>query len=529
MSPSLKQWRWNAIFLIALCAPMALVWSLAVFPSQDGPVHLYYVDVLRALLTHSHQYGSYFEIRALLTPYTFHYYTLVVLETVFSAVTSEKILLCLYIGLFGFAFKYLVESVTAPGTAWPLLAIPFCLNRLVYMGFFNYSFGVALTLFMAGYWLRSQERFDARRIAGLFAGLVVLLLTHPIPVAVLLLFMGIHLLIEVLRATSGVVSALRLHARKLAALAAMGALAGIWVLRFIGHPQGPEIDADSAIGFRHWINLEWKLWPLVPLTTRAYRWGLIALLAAAAITLLLAVARQRRIAISSRAMALASASFLCFLLFALMPEWVGGGAFVRERFPIFFVLFLLAAAAAAAPAIRWSYAPGVIALAVLCLTLGLQYRRAEPMAADLQRLLLADPSQPSTAGMLLQGKSPLELDLNFDPYYWAGAHYFRRSHAILLNAPWLDVPIYMLRPSQPAPWNYLDPQPETAYVSSHAGCGSPRLDFAVLVGSEVPHGVDSAIRGHCLVPAARAGQRVTIYTRNSLTAACCPQTTNAAY
>src|SRR4051812_1465568 len=115
----------NAVFVVALFAPMALVCSLPVFPTQDGPLHLYYADVFRALLFHSNQYGGYFEIRSLVTPYAFQYYLLIALQTFFSAVVSEKVLLCIYIGLFGWSFKYLVESVTEHAGVWPLAALPF--------------------------------------------------------------------------------------------------------------------------------------------------------------------------------------------------------------------------------------------------------------------------------------------------------------------------------------------------------------------------------------------------------------------
>jgi hypothetical protein len=489
-------------------------------------MHLYYIDVLRALLTHSHDYAGYFAIRALLTPYSLHYYSLLAMERVFSPVTSEKILICMYIVLFGWAFKYLVESVARPGGAWALLGLPFCLHRLVYMGFFNYCFGVALTLLLAGYWIRWHSRLDGRRIALLGGGFVLLLLTHPIPVAVLLLLFGLVLAMELLQdriegqAWSAI---LRGHLREMAVVCGMALTAGLWVLRFVEKPHGPELDTEAGTSIPHWMNLELKLWPVVPITSHAYRGVLIVFVFVVAVTLILAVARKRGRVLSPRVAALLVTSVACFLLFAFVPEWINGGAFFRERFPIFFVLLLLACAAAAAPSVRWSYVPGIFALVALASTLMLQWQRTSQIAAQLRPLLAADSSLPrSGSGLILADRGPLDPDLSFDPYFWAAAHYFRQSHAILLNAPWLDLPINILRLSHPDPWNYLDPYPETKYVSSQSGCRVPHVDFAIWVGTKAASGrIDSVIRSYCLSPSARAGERLLIYRKNGGMPGCC--------
>jgi len=150
-----RLWNWAAIALLA-CTTLVLLAS-PVFPSQDGPVHLYYVDVLRGLLTHSAPYVQHFAIKNWVTPYALEYYSLLALETVFSAAVSEKLLLCAYIFAFGLGFRYLVESVAGRGSPWTLAGIPFCMNLLVYMGFLNYSMAVALLLFLCGFSFRGAS------------------------------------------------------------------------------------------------------------------------------------------------------------------------------------------------------------------------------------------------------------------------------------------------------------------------------------------------------------------------------------
>src|ERR1039457_7576946 len=88
-------WGWAANALL-VCTAMVVL-TAPVFPSQDGPVHLYYVDVIRSLLTHSGPYAGYFEIKGLLTPYSLEYFALLVLEMAFPPALSEKLLVCCYI------------------------------------------------------------------------------------------------------------------------------------------------------------------------------------------------------------------------------------------------------------------------------------------------------------------------------------------------------------------------------------------------------------------------------------------------
>ena len=130
-----RWWTWTALALLAGTALIPL--GTPLFPTQDGPVHLYYVDVLRGVLTHSAPYAQHFRIKRLLTPYALEYYCLLALEFVFSPGWSEKLLVVGYIFAFGMGFRYLVESVAEKGSPWTLAGIPFCLHMLLYMGFLN--------------------------------------------------------------------------------------------------------------------------------------------------------------------------------------------------------------------------------------------------------------------------------------------------------------------------------------------------------------------------------------------------------
>ena len=275
MQPGSKYWNWA--FLALLAATALILWAAPVFPSQDGPAHLYYVDVLRGVLTHSAPYAQYFRIKSLLTPYVLEYYSLLALELIFPAATSEKVLLCGYVLLFGFGFRYLVESVAERRSPWILVGLPFCMHALVYLGFLNYSFGVALLLFQCGLWIRYAHSLTARRIAILLAGLALMAITHPVPVAVFLVFAGLHWLADVAFETK----AFRPRLNTLLLLIFMGiaAAAGQPVYRSFSQSLPPVPSYASVYGPFATIAAELQLHVVAPFTSLAYRAVLMALLA----------------------------------------------------------------------------------------------------------------------------------------------------------------------------------------------------------------------------------------------------------
>jgi hypothetical protein len=61
---------------------------------------------------------------------------------------------------------------------------------------------------------------------------------------------------------------------------------------------------------------------------------------------------------------------------------------------------------------------------------------------------------------------------------WAGVHYFRRSHAILANMPWMDQTHILMSPLHESQWSYLDPDAEAAKF----GGSTSEFDFILVDG-----------------------------------------------
>ncbi len=68
--------RWSVVNLVFWTFLLLYSWwvfSLPLFPSQDGPMHLYYVHVISRLLAGDPSFAHYFSIRTPLPPYAIHY------------------------------------------------------------------------------------------------------------------------------------------------------------------------------------------------------------------------------------------------------------------------------------------------------------------------------------------------------------------------------------------------------------------------------------------------------------------------
>ena len=138
-----------------------LVFSARPFPSEDGPLHLYYVEVVRNLLAHTGSLNQFFEFKHIPPPYLFQYTTLLFLETFVDAVTAEQILLASYVLWFSFAVYYLARSLGENWIYACLFAMPLAMNLTLYLGFVNFTASVATCLLLIGFWNRTLSTLDA--------------------------------------------------------------------------------------------------------------------------------------------------------------------------------------------------------------------------------------------------------------------------------------------------------------------------------------------------------------------------------
>src|ERR1700761_1885586 len=179
--------RRSASLLFACLTGVFCLWalSLPLFPTQDGPMHKYYVHVLASLLAGSHDYTAYV-IRHPLPPYATHYAILLGLTRFISFDLAEKILICLIFLCTAYGVRYCARAMGPAGDWLSLCMVPLVLHWSLVMGFLNYSLAAGLFFLAAGLWCRATEQL--RLWLFFVLACFLLALTHPIPLLLLIVF-----------------------------------------------------------------------------------------------------------------------------------------------------------------------------------------------------------------------------------------------------------------------------------------------------------------------------------------------------
>ena len=480
----------RGLFYFLLVLTVAVTLLQRAFPTQDGPLHLYYADVLANLLRGTGAYSHYYQIKHLFPPYAFEPYLMVALNLVFAPLLSEKLLVSIYIVGFCLGFRYLVHSVDPENEVVPLFAVPLAMHKLLFMGFYNFCYGTAAALFVIGFWLRYYDRLTGRRSAIFLALIALLASMHPVPLFITLLFIAAQLSLSVaerFRTAAGTVvervrTALTTSMRPISyALVAASSL--VWISLFTSKSKLGFFDPDPKR-----LKTFVRLGAVTPFLAPAYRALLAVLilgLVAAAAVRVLRTARSGKL----QDLSLPLMAVGCIVAYLVVPWEINNGAHFPERFPI----FGLACTAAVAAGLRLSrIAERRIAVAVtgiVCLTIAWQAAEKHRIIEDLASAYDAPILPGRLHGAIVAGvpiNDRNELPYNFLPDYWAAAHYFRRAHAAFLNDAWLDAPIQMLKPRTEGRCSYSDTFPMLDCLSDTSAGG--RLAPDVLAAADAGGG-----------------------------------------
>jgi hypothetical protein len=448
-----KSHRSGYIFLGMVLAFSAWILSLPLMPTQDGPMHRYYVHALDSILTHQHTYDAY-EIRHPFPPYATHYFSLLALSHLFSLDLAEEIFVVLMVVCFAYGLRYCARSLGPSGDTVSLFVAPLLLGWTVMMGFFNYSLGVGLLLWAAGLWQQARTR-PWLWIA--FVSVVCLLtVTHPIPLLILIALCTLDLLLRFFWQRGQVAAnwpsiaaiVFLLFAFSFPAASIDRTRSASTFAAFGLHPQQLAkqialfgLSPYYAASLRAWINL--------------YRVSLYLVLAGSFLLGALSLrdalrARAQRKQTANLSQTFFLSALLLAALLTVLPDYVNGSGFFGTRMMVLVWVGLMAAAAGyrqlSARAETWLTAVAVLFALISLVTAEVYFR---PIARDLHAL--EQESLPSARqGIVLLGPhlddyARRARQVAFDPYAWAGALPFTRADDVILDSPWIDQKITPLQ------------------------------------------------------------------------------------
>ena len=463
-------WR-NVLFEFVWCAAvisqLIIVFSADLFPSLDGPIHLYYVDVIRGLLNHTAPYSSVFTLRSPLPPYPFQYASMLLLEKLFSPFAAEKVLLGLYVLWFAITTRYLARSIGPGWRVASVMSLVLTLHSCVYMGFFNYCLAVPTALGLIGFWMRNAQQLTLIKGAVFALGFLTLATMHPVAVLVLIGYIAFHSAFLFGRTYKACEPPSLLYALRNCSAVLLPLLLsvpiGLWLLSVRQSvPLSAIPHQDTAV--RRLISAA-GLWPVIPVTSAYYRHMLMGVFAGAWLLALIQIWRKHRVRvlIVFRG-ALISTTALMLLLYSVVPPEINGNGYFPVRFCIFASLMMLSALALADFPM---FAGNVLMAAVLlCVvnTLKMSPLHRE-FARQIKPLLVGRMAFPSTELTIVAedcGAPPTMCpECGFSPYFHAGTHFARNSQAIYTGLPWATLSMTPVKQRGDYLWGGIIPSCKT--------------------------------------------------------------------
>ena len=460
-----KRDRGTPALLVYLLIPtLFCIWvlSMPVFPSLDGPMHLYLVEIFRQLLTHTPGvYSDTYFIKHYLPPYSIYYYGLAGLSSVVSMETADKLMVCCFFVTFALGARSLSRAVGGEEKWAPFLSLPLLMNWPLMMGFVNYSLGTSLACFALATWCRGIGQPGKGRRVVFVALMTLTLLTHPVPWIFAISFIAFDLCVRVLRYRFVKLrGAAKNEAHYLGldfGAAFFSSLGALYLAHFKNAPKAGEAVAGSRAKQTYAKTVLLKLHDFGRThgitvfeghRTLAYR---LALLVLFAVALWLGVSHFRR-AIRSGRWTLTetwmSFGLLFLLVLPLLPSNINGGLFFAERLTVLLYLTIMVAAAGALQEKTQLAAALALSSAAISLSsLALSIRYISPLSRDIATVWTAPRVSTDKPGLLIRLKeAPFPPELAYDGLTWAGAHYFRRNGYLLYNTTWIDSSIIPVQP-----------------------------------------------------------------------------------
>lgn len=380
--------RWAGwLFVAALVVHALPPLVLTRFPTQDGPLHL--ENVLALLrLDHVAVLRDHVAANWGLQPNWTTQLLFAGLAPLVGPLVAQRLVLAGALVALPLAVRYALPAT--PRGRWAALAVfPFLYSFPFLMGFWNFSYGLAVLFVVLGAWRRTRGRVTLRSGSALAALLVVAYFTHTVAVSASLVAIG------VVTAWGGAVAYARArsrserrrlvlvaYARRAAALAVVFAPALVLLARFLAAHRGHH---TVRLPFLAMVGKLVSLYTLVSVDRREV---LLSIPVAASLAALVTLSLLRRRWSDERGGARASdgwvaAAAVFALLYLATPDVAASGAQISDRLALLPFLAAIAWLGHSAGPIRDVRRLAYVLLALSATSLALRAPRWRDLDRDL--------------------------------------------------------------------------------------------------------------------------------------------------
>lgn len=342
--------RENLLLLVLILAHLIPIWVFQYFPSQDGPTH---IENARIILDYFGPdraiFREYYIFNKHLEPTWLGHFVLASLMYLLPIFTAEKIFLSGYIIFLPLSIRYALRGIRHDSGFLAFLIFPFIYNYLWHMGFYSFSYSLAVFFLLIGYWIRNREQFIPRKTVTLAFLSLLLYFCHM--VSLVMAYVGIavltfwHMLFDLIQDKPGWrfdFQVLRkTFERRVIPLILAFLPTAILVVMFLSRQgvESPEIGIRRSF---HWLLKDLtQMESLVSFQKEEYFCSIGLGILFAGLLLYLAVSRikQRRLGLWDGLLVVA---FGYGLIYFLAPNAMSEGSFITDRLNLypFFALVL---------------------------------------------------------------------------------------------------------------------------------------------------------------------------------------------
>ena len=468
------------LFFVLLACACTWVLHLPVFPSQDGPVHVYYARVARDLMLGGQTYAQQFRLARPFPPYSIHAYVLMAMLPWASSEMAEKLLACLSMIVCGLGVLLLARRL-GRSLIVCAFAVPLLLNRFLFLGFYGYTLAIGFALMAISDWLGDDRARPMRRASFLLLT-VLALFSHPVPYLLLIAFCWLAVLSGWWnrRYRTSAESAVQAPTRGDLIVLTIATSFFIYIKHYShsGMLWNYEWAAEWNAKLLRVVDV-FRTWIILPVKAPSYSFALGAVVVGLTVVALVQARRESRSGSITRVQLVAGFALLLLFALPLLPRTMNGSGFFAERFAIWPPLLLIAASSAMEVRRSVTRVLGCVAVVVFALTLFLLNSYLAPIAR-------AEDVSGVPAGILagqrvLAHDESRAKDLTYEPYQFAPVRLVDRAGALLTDSPWTDLQIIMLDEIGPkarftpeeGPRTLTTPPEPLGVVDSHCGVTGP--------------------------------------------------------
>ena len=166
------------IFVIITLIAASHVFIFYVFPTLDGPHHLYTSNIIIGLRENNPLVESYFKFNSLPVSNILGHGLLAFYNYLLPAPIALNLLVFTYIAGMAFSFRQLMITLSGRFSPLNYAIFPLIMNSSLVLGLFNFCFGLILFFFVFAYWIKIYKTLRIPQLLILGLLLVMMVFMH---------------------------------------------------------------------------------------------------------------------------------------------------------------------------------------------------------------------------------------------------------------------------------------------------------------------------------------------------------------